>query len=159
MSEGPQTPEPADQHRWLARLVGDWTYESGEGEARTTGSQTTRMLGDLWLLSEGQGEMYGGGYLSTIGFNPDTGRFTGQWIGGMMTHQCLYDGELSGDGNSLHLMSRGPAFDGSGMMRSYRDTIEIVSPDEHRMIGACQDEDGVWNEMYVSTFRRKGASR
>lgn len=155
MSEAPQTPEPAEQHRWLARLVGDWTYESGEGETHATGSQATRMLGDLWLVSEGRGEMYGGGYLSTVGFNPDTGRFTGQWIGGMMTHQWIYDGELSEDGSSLHLMSRGPAFDGSGRMLAYRDTIRIVSDDEHSMTGAVQDEDGGWTELYVSTFRRK----
>lgn len=155
MSDDFKVPEPTDQHRWLARLVGDWTYESGEGENRTTGIQAMRMLGDLWLVSEGQGEMYGGGYLSTIGFNPDTGRFSGQWIGGMMTHQWVYDGELSEDGNSLHLMSQGPAFDGSGRMQAYRDTIEIVGDDEHRMTGAYQGEDGAWTEMYVSTFRRK----
>jgi hypothetical protein len=26
------TPKTTGQHRWLARLVGDWIYESGEGE-------------------------------------------------------------------------------------------------------------------------------
>lgn len=154
MTDDPQAPEPTEQHRWLARLVGDWTYESGEGDARSEGVETVRSLGDFWVVAEGS--MPGGTYLSNIGFDPSSGRFTGQWIGSMMSHHWVYDGALSSDRRTLHLMSRGPAFDGSGGVRTYRDSIEIVSDDERRQRGEWQGEDGRWTEMYVTTYRRKG---
>lgn len=155
MTDGPGAIEPTDEHHWLARLVGDWTYVSGEGESRAEGTETVRMLGDLWAVAEGEGTMVGGRYLCAIGFNPATGRFVGQWIGDMMAHPWVYDGELSSDGRSLYLMSEGPAFDGSDRLQAYRDTYEIISDDERLQRGAYQDENGQWIDMYVAAYRRK----
>lgn len=156
MSDDPATSDITEQHRWLERFVGDWTYQTGDGEDRVEGAETVRKLGDRWIVIEGV--MPSGTYLSVIGFDPAKGRFVGQWVGSMMNHAWVYDGELSRDGRALNLVSQGPAFDGSGRMQTYRDTFEIVSDDERLQRGACQDENGQWTDLYITTLRRKGAA-
>ena len=48
--------EPRDEHRWLHRLVGDWTFEGeavmgpDQPPARMTGRERVRMLGDAWAM-------------------------------------------------------------------------------------------------------------
>lgn len=162
MAEQHVFPEPAEQHQWLARLVGDWTYESGEGVECASGIETVRMLGDLWMVAEGRGTMPGGQpatTLTTLGFDPANGRFRGQWVGSMMTNHWVYDGELSDDGRSLHLYCEGPAFDGTDRVVPYRDTHEIISEDERRLHGATKGDDGSWNTFMTTVYRRKDAAR
>src|SRR5690606_29170388 len=59
--------EPQKEHRWLEKLVGDWTYESeaawepGKTPEKYTGTESVRSLGGLWVICEGQGDVPGGG--------------------------------------------------------------------------------------------------
>ena len=87
--------DPTKEHQWLEKLLGDWTYEHQCAMAPDKpvetfkGSEKVRSMGGLWVLSEGQGNMPGGGLatmLMTLGYDPQRRRFTGTWIGSMMTH-------------------------------------------------------------------------
>ena len=57
--------EAQKEHRWLHRLVGEWTYESeavmeaGKPPEKCGGIESVRSLGGLWILAEGQGEIPG----------------------------------------------------------------------------------------------------
>ena len=58
--------EAREEHRWLQRLVGDWTFEieanePGRPPSRHTGTERVRALGDVWIVSEGEGEGPDGG--------------------------------------------------------------------------------------------------
>jgi Protein of unknown function (DUF1579) len=59
--------EPQQEHQWLQKLVGEWTYEAdatmepGQPPSKCEGSERVWSLGGLWILAEGQGEMPGGG--------------------------------------------------------------------------------------------------
>ena len=70
-SDAPQAsmtqPEPQEEHRWLQKLIGEWTFD---GEATMgpdqpaetfTGRERVRSLGDLWVLAEGEGVTPEGG--------------------------------------------------------------------------------------------------
>ena len=103
--------EPQKEHEWLHKLVGEWTYESGEGSEKFEGSESARSLGGLWVLVEGRGEMPGGApatTLMTLGYDPQKKRYVGTWIGSMMTHLWVYDGELHAAGRVLTLHAEGP---------------------------------------------------
>ena len=84
-----EKPEPTPEHQWLRRLTGDWTFEVSfmgpDGQPSTSrGTERTRMLGDVWLLSEGEGELPGGGSATTLmtrGYDPQKQRFIGTFIG------------------------------------------------------------------------------
>ena len=71
--------EPQQEHQWLQKLVGEWTYEAAATMApdqpptQCQGSEHVRALGGLWILAESQGEMPGGGAATavlTLGYDP-----------------------------------------------------------------------------------------
>lgn len=157
-------PPPQQEHRWLNRLVGEWTYESnmmaepGQTAERVTGTESVRSLGGLWIVGEGTGEMPGGGLGTTqiaLGFDPATNRFVGTWIGSMMTNLWVYDGELDPAERVLTLNSKGPSMAGDGTMAQYQDVIELKS-DDHRVLTArVHGPDGKWQELMTVEYRRK----
>jgi hypothetical protein len=157
-------PEPQKAHRWLNRLVGEWTYESnmmaepGQTAERMTGTESVRSLGGLWIVGEGTGEMPGGGLGTTLielGFDPAKNRFVGTWIGSMMTNLWVYDGELDSAERVLTLNSEGPSMAGDGTMTHYQDVIELKSDDYRVLTARVLGPDGKWQELMTMEYRRK----
>lgn len=154
---------PLDQlqpeHRWLEKLAGKWTYEGeAEGEeGKATGKETVRSLGGLWILAEGEGEMPGSPEpmrtLMSLGYNPQTRRYVGTWIGSMMTHMWVYDGEMDATGKVLTLNCEGPSMADHTVMAPYRDVLEIID-DDHRILRAFVQEDGQWRHFMTTNYRR-----
>lgn len=162
-------PDPQKQHRWLQQLVGSWEIDPAaapEGQPETpSGTETVRKLGELWVLAEGAGAMPGGepaSSLMTLGYDPRTGRFVGSWIGSMMTHLWVYDGELDAAGRTLTLAADGPDMSDGDMSGAgkplvpYRDAIELVSPDHRVLRSYSRGEDGGWQQFMELHYRRTG---
>jgi hypothetical protein len=156
--------EPREQHRWLQKLVGDWSVEfesamePGKPPSKTTGTERVRSLGDLWVIGEGKGEMPDGGpglSVITLGYEPQTQRFVGTWIGSMMTYLWVYDGELDGAKRTLSLYSEGPSMTGDGSMTRYRETIEFKSDDHRVFTSNVRGDDGDWKPFMTAQYRRK----
>lgn len=152
--------EPSAEHRWLQRLVGEWTFEMepAPGQPEITGSETVRALGDIWYLAEGTHQVAGGKphrSLMTLGFDSNKKRFVGTWFGSMMTHLWVYDGQLSEDGSKLNLDCEGPSMSGDGSMLPYRDVIEVKSDDQRILRGLVKEDDGSWREFMVTHYRRR----
>ena len=156
--------EPQQEHRWLAALVGEWTYESepcaapGQEPMKFTGSESVRTLGGLWVVGQGRGEMPGGSLaqtMITLGFDPDRGRFIGTWVGSMMTNMWVYEGELDASGKVLTLNTTGPTFDGSGKTANYQDIITVKDADHRILTSRVLGEDGQWTEFMMAHYRRR----
>lgn len=154
--------EPQSEHRWLEKLVGNWTFENeaviapGEVPIKATGTEVVQSLGGLWTIGEGQGAVPGGGThqsIMTLGYDLAKKRFVGTFIGSMMTHLWLYDGVLDAAGKLLTLDSEGPNFTGDGLAR-YQDLIEFID-DNHRTLGSrFQQPDGTWNHFMTAHYYR-----
>ncbi len=155
-------PGPQAEHRWLQKLVGDWTYEIDLGPehqgAKATGTERGRSIGDLWLQLEGTGQMPGASdattSIMTLGFDTAQRRFTGTFIASMMTHQWLYDGELDAAHDRLTLTSEGPSMSEEGKMALYRDVIEFHSDDHRTLTASMQQPDGTWQPFMTVSYRR-----
>ncbi|HEX9943524.1 MAG TPA: DUF1579 domain-containing protein [Thermoanaerobaculia bacterium] len=156
--------EPQKEHRWLEKLVGEWTMEAeatmapGEPPAKSTGTESVRSLGGLWTVAEGEGEMPGGGTgtsLMTLGYDPQRQRYVGTWVGSMMTHLWLYDGSLDASERVLTLESEGPSMSGDGSLAKYRDVIEFKSDDHRVLTSHVQGEDGNWQQFVTAHYRRR----
>jgi hypothetical protein len=155
--------QPQKEHEWLHRLVGEWTYEHeasmgpDQPPSKFTGTESVRSLGGLWVLCEGSGEMPGGGTATTVltlGYDPAKKRYVGTFIGSMMTHLWIYDGELDAAGTILTLDTTGPSFSDANNMVAYQDVIEFKS-DDHRMLRShLRGEDGKWLEFMTANYRR-----
>lgn len=155
--------EPQEQHRWLQKLVGEWTSEMvasmGPDKPPETfrGIETVRTLGGLWVLLEGRGEMPGGGTaltIMTLGYDPPRQRYLGTFIGSMMTHLWVYEGQLDAAGKVLTLDTEGPSFSGNGKMAKYKDSIELVSDDHRILSSAVLGDDGKWTSFMTANYRR-----
>ncbi|HEY9664244.1 MAG TPA: DUF1579 domain-containing protein [Allocoleopsis sp.] len=156
--------QPQKEHQWLQKLVGEWTYEiepmmgSDQPNEKSTGTETVRSLGELWILAEGQGEMPCGGSattLMTLGYNPQKQRYVGTWVGSMMTHLWVYDGELDASETVLTLYNEGPAMSGEDKIARYKDVIEFKRNDHRVMTSHMLREDGQWQQFMTAHYWRK----
>lgn len=163
-SESTTHSEPRKEHQWLQKLVGEWTYETevimgaDQPLEKSTGTETVRSLGDLWVLAEGQGEMPGCGVattLMTLGYDSQKQRYVGTWVGSMMTYLWIYDGELDASETVLTLNSEGPSMSGENKMANYKDVIEVKSDDHRVMTSHALGEDGQWHQFMTAHYRRK----
>ncbi|MES2638674.1 MAG: DUF1579 domain-containing protein [Myxococcota bacterium] len=149
-------PDPAPQHLWLARLLGEWTWMTeavpGHDHPVMTGTETFRPIGPLWVQGIGGAD----GQISqmTLGFDTRTGRFNGTWLGAMMAHLWVYDGQLDASGTRLSLDSTGPSFADDGTLARYRDEIEIVSDNERVLRASYENADGTWTHFMTTRYRR-----
>ncbi|GAB4382238.1 MAG: DUF1579 domain-containing protein [Elainellaceae cyanobacterium] len=156
--------QPRQEHQWLQKLVGEWTYEiealmgPDQPPVKSTGTETVRSLGGLWILAEGQGEMGGCGpatTLMTLGYDPQKQRYVGTWIGSMMTYLWIYDGELDASETALTLNSDGPAMTGEEKLGKYKDVIEFKSDDHRVLTSHMLSDDGHWQRFMTAHYRRK----
>lgn len=156
--------EPQKEHQWLQQLVGEWTSEAecsmgpGQPSTKSYGTERVRMLGGVWMVGEGQGEMPGGGtatMIMTLGYDPQKKKYLGTWIGSMMTHMWHYDGEMDAEGRILTLSAEGPSMAGDGTMAKYQDIIEIKSKDHRTLSSRVLRPDGTWNHFMTAHYRRK----
>jgi hypothetical protein len=156
--------EPQQEHRWLNRLVGEWTSESecitgpDQPPMKGRGVEVVRSLGGLWTIGEGEGEMPDGGSAQTVmtlGYDPKGGRFVGTFIASMMTHLWTYSsGSLDPSGKVLTLDAEGPSFTGDGTAK-YRDSIEFIDDNHRVMTSHLLGEDGQWLQFMTAHYRRK----
>ncbi len=150
--------EPEEAHRWLEQLLGDWTVRTeGVPETGTPWTEKVRSLQGLWVVCEGQGTMPDGRFgqtVMTLGFNPETRRFVGTWVGSMMTHMWIYDGELEPDGLTLSLYADGPDFDAPGKLASYRDAITLEGHSRRWLAADVRTPDGAWKELMTAEYNR-----
>jgi hypothetical protein len=156
--------EPQKEHQWLQQLVGEWTSEAecsmgpGQPSTKSYGTERVRMVGGVWMVGEGQGEMPGGGpatMIMTLGYDPQKKKYLGTWIGSMMTHMWHYDGEMDASGRILTLSAEGPSMAGDGTMAKYQDIIEIKSKDHRTLSSRVLGPDGTWNHFMTAHYRRK----
>src|SRR5690349_22514050 len=146
--------EPQKEHRWLDRLVGEWTSESecsmgpDQPVMKTQGVEVVRSLGGLWIVAEGEGEMSDGGAaksIMSIGYDPQSKRYVGTFIASMMSHLWIYNGSLDAAEKVLTLDADGPDFAGKSTAK-YKDSIEFVDDDHRIMTSRVLGEDGTWNQ-------------
>ena len=150
-------------NEWLQRLVGEWTWEMDASEPdgtpmKVSASESVRLLGNVWALCEGRdgNDKESGSTLMTLGFDPEKGRFQGTFIGVMMTHIWIYDGQLDASGNLLTLDTEGPSYEQEGTMARYQDTIEFRSDDHRVLTSRFLGADGQWKHFMTAHYRRTG---
>lgn len=156
--------EPTREHRWLQKFVGDWTYETeasmepGQPPQKMTGSERIRALGEVWVHGEGTSPMPDGSPATTqitLGYDPTKKRFVGTWLGTMMAHLWIYDGELSADERTLTLNSEGPSMTEQNKRANYRDVFEFKNDHLRTLTAFVQGDDGQWTQFMTMDYHRK----
>ena len=155
--------EPQAEHRWLEKLVGEWTSEMecsmgpDQPVAKSRGVEVVRSLGGLWVIAEGEGEMAEGGSMKsimTLGFDPRIKRFVGTFVASMMSHLWIYNGSLDAAEEVLTLETEGPDPTGQKLVK-YLDCIEIIDNDHRVLTSRVLGEDGNWTQFVTAHYHRK----
>jgi hypothetical protein len=161
-----QVAAPAKEHAWLTQLVGEWESkiesvpQPGVPEMKCQGSISTKMLGELWVVSQMQMDMAGipMAALQTIGYDEKSERYVGTWVDSLQNHMWKYEGSIDPTGKILTLEADGPSMLEPGTTAKYRDIYELKSKDEYLQTSAMQGPDGKWITFMKGEVRRKRAS-
>lgn len=153
------------EHRWLQRLAGHWRYENecrmapDQPPMTFSGTETVRMLGEVWAIGEGTATLPDGSPGTTqiaFGFDPVKNCFVGTFIGSMMTHLWLYDrGTLDASGKALTLLAEGPnCMSPTQEMARFRDIMRLEDDDTRVMTSEMLQPDGTWNLFMTGRYTR-----
>jgi hypothetical protein len=154
--------KPVAEHAWLTNLVGTWKTESAMtmpdgGTTTGKGTETQSLLGGLWVLGEGGGEMPDGSkmhYRTGLGYDVSFKGYRGFWLADMSSHLWKYEGELSADGKVMTLNCVGPDMMVDGKTANYRDVITIIDKDHRKLESFGQQEDGSWVQFMTVNYTR-----
>ncbi len=148
--------QPTDHHRWLERFIGDWTFAHTCGEIETRGTESVHAFSDLWIVGDGQGEIPGTDDTMrmrlTLGYDPNTHRYIGTWIGGPMAQLFVYSGTR--DADTLTLDTRGPSFEDPAELVRYQDIYTFVDDNTRTLRSRKLEDNGAWTEFMHGTYTR-----
>ncbi|WP_164102845.1 DUF1579 domain-containing protein [Candidatus Laterigemmans baculatus] len=154
--------KPQAEHRWLAKLVGDWNVESDyrmgadQPSKKSESRISVRSLEGMWVVMESGGdspEMGKWSSLLTLGYDPRRKQYVGTFFGSMMNHLWIYAGSLDDSGRVLTLDTEGPRFEGEGLV-AYQDIFESVDDDHWILSSRVRGDDGQWQHFMTAHHRR-----
>jgi len=160
-----ETPAPSSaepEHKFLHQFVGEWDAKSegttgpGQPPIECTGEIRSRMLGELWVVSDASTEIGMGiriEAVQTIGYDPKTKKYVGTWVDSVMNHMWKYEGTV--EGKTLTLEAEGPNFEDPNQTAKYRDVYEFKSKDQYTQTSQLQDSSGKWTTFMTGTVTRK----
>lgn len=159
----PMGTKPVEEHKWLQKLVGNWTVETemsmGPDTPKMTskGTESVQSLGGLWSFAETKGSMPDGAASTSyfaLGYDVSFKEYRGCFFADMSSHLWKYTGSLSEDGLTMTLDCEGPSMEVDGETALYRDVIVIVDDNHRTYTSYGQDKDGEWQEFMKSTYTR-----
>lgn len=97
-------PEPSPEHALLKNDVGVWDaaltfYTPGQEPVKTKGVETGKMIGDFWVFSHIEYEFMGMNFsgLGSYGFDPDSKKYVGSWLGSDGPHASHMVGDYDAE--------------------------------------------------------------
>ncbi len=161
--ESPAEPAPSPEHQWLRQFEGKWTSTSkaimapDEPPVESTGSMTSRMLGNFWVVNDMKAHMQGHTVrgLQTIGYDPAKKKYVGTWVDSASHRLWQYEGTVDQSGKKLILEAQGPNILAQGKPAKYRDNYEFQTPDWIIATSEMQDDEGNWITFLKAELHRE----
>ena len=158
----PEMAKPTKEHQMLAQFAGRWTSEAsmempGGEDIVCKGMETSRMMGGLWLVATGEGEMPDGGKgesMITLGYDPAKKTYVGTFVCSVQDMMWEYTGKFDATGKKLILSTEGPSMIEPGKTANYEETMELVDADHKTFTSKILMPDGTWMELVKVTYER-----
>jgi hypothetical protein len=159
--EAPAVPTPTKEHEWLKQLVGEWETEAemvvepGKPPVKSKGTETVRLLGGFWLVSEMHGDCLGVPVtgIMTVGYDPQKKKYVGTFVCSMCDLLFKYEGTVNG--KVLTLECDGPSPTDPTKTVRMRDVLELKDKDTRTLTSSLLGEDGKWVVFMTATAKRK----
>ena len=112
--EPPKMPAPQKEHAWLKQFVGEWDTEAevlmepGKPPVKMKGTESAKLVGGFWLISELKGECFGVSMTSiiTVGYDAQKKKYVGTFICSASDWLCKYEGTVKGQVLTLETEGR-----------------------------------------------------
>jgi Protein of unknown function (DUF1579) len=161
--ELPKMPPPVKEHEWLQQFTGEWEndveifMEPGKPAIKAQGTETIRMIGGFWVVSDGKGEMMGMPFVHmlTLGYDPQQKKYVGTWIDSMSSYLWKYVGSVDETGKKLTLETEGPCPMAPGKLSKFKEVTEFKSKDHRVFTSNMLGDDGKWKTILTVNARRK----
>ncbi|WP_254506639.1 DUF1579 domain-containing protein [Anatilimnocola floriformis] len=162
-AQGPELAKPTKEHELLAQFAGEWncTAETvpapGQEPFKCEGTESAKMVGGLWLVSEGKASPGGMPVTSqlTVGYNVASKKYVGNFFCTADTTLWQYTGSMDDSGKKLTLLTEGPSPLDPTKRAKFRETLELKDKDLKTFTSEMQNEDGSWLTFVKMEYRRK----
>jgi Protein of unknown function (DUF1579) len=153
---------PLAGNEWLKQFAGEWDSDGeampapGQPPIKSKGTESARMLGEHWVIAQGQSTFMEMpfSFVFSLGYDPARQKFVGTWVDSVSSYLWLYEGTLDASGKTLTLESEGPFAGTPGKLAKFRETIEFPSKDQ-RVFKTHVLVDGKWQPLVTIHSRRK----
>jgi hypothetical protein len=145
----------------LKREVGKWECDvyfyvdpSGKPIA-SKATEVNHMVGDLWLISDFQGEMGGTPFhgSSQMGFDPSSKKYVGSWVDSASPFAMRMEGSFEASTKTLTVLGTGKDPAGNEMKSKL---VSTAKDDDHRsMTMYMSSPGGEWTKFMEVVYRRK----
>lgn len=111
-------PKPSPEHAILKKDVGSWDIEIsmsfGGQEMKSKGTETVRMLGPFWTISDMKYDYMGMPALghAVIGYDTEKKKFVGSWHESASPHLTTMEGTYDAKTSKLTMLMKGKSPDG-----------------------------------------------
>jgi hypothetical protein len=126
-----QVPTPGPEYDIFEKDLGDWdveitNYAMGKPEV-TNGTESNRMMGGFWMISNFQGNMMGLDFKGhgTHGYDSEAKKYIGSWMDSLGPGVMQMTGEYDKEKETLTLVGMAPGPD--------------MKPAKHRLVTAYKD--------------------
>lgn len=160
-NDGPKPAAPQKEHEWLKQLEGEWVTEAdfvmapGQKPEKSKGTESSKSLGGLWVVSELKMECMGETMtgLMTVGYDTAKKKYVGTWVCSACDQKFEYVGSVSD--RTLTLETEGPNPADPKKTVKMKDVIELKDKDTKTFTSFMQGEDGKWVTFMTLTAKRK----
>ena len=116
-----EMPKPAPEMGIFKQDAGEWeckikAWEGPGTEAKITeGSETNRMLGGFWLITDFKGKMMGMDFQGhgTYGFDAEKKKYVGSWMDSLSPNVMHMEGSYNKESKTLTMVGDAPGPDGN----------------------------------------------
>ena len=158
-----QPPTPGKEHEWLKQFAGEWesvaemVMEPGKPPVKSKGTESAKLLGGFWLISEMKSECLGVPVTGqmTVGYDAQKKKYVGTWVCSMCDWLCKYEGSVDASGKILTLECEGPSPTTPGKVVKMKDVLELKDKDTRELKSYTQGDDGKWTQFMSMTSKRK----
>lgn len=160
-AQEPAPPQPTKEHEMLKREAGEWEaagkfYIPGMDAIESNGEETSRMIGDLWLVSHYKDASGFEGH-GTLGYDTDKKKFVGTWVDTMSTSVHTMEGDYDAAKKTMTIFMT--AKDQTGKLVKQRHVTVYKSDDARDFTIYMPGEDGKEIKILEIAYKRKKASK
>ena len=144
-------------------MVGTWIVDTeaipgpGEDPIRGESREVARLLGDQWLVAEGNATMPDGRLYESmwiLGWDPHLEQVVGTWVVSIQKRKWDFTGRFDASGQVLTLETEGPFMGDPSTLTQYREILEVVDEDHRTLRSLILVPDEDWFEFARSDYRR-----